>query len=64
MNDVTYVYIIRYGFYYEHDNIFGVYKSRYKAKKAIDKHTKEGHMFNYYNEASNGYITIFKSVLI
>ena len=57
------VLIVRYGFYYEHDNIFGVYTSKYKANKAIEKHTQEGYILNYYKESANGYIKIFKSVL-
>ena len=60
----TYVYIVRYGFYYEHDNIFGVYTSRYKAKKAIEKHTQnEDYILHYYKHSRNGYIDIFQSVL-
>ena len=30
------VYVLRYGFYHEHDTIFGVYSSHYYAKKAKD----------------------------
>lgn len=59
----TYVYIVRYGFIYENDNIFGVYTSRYKAKKAIEKHTKKDYLLRCYKESKNGYIEIFTSVL-
>lgn len=59
----TYVYIVRYGFNYERDNIFGVYTSRYKAKKAIEKHTQENYLLHYYKESRNGYIKILQSVL-
>ena len=63
MQKETYVYIIRYGFNYERDNIFGVYTSRYKAKKAIEKHTQKDYLLHYYKESKNGYIEIFQSVL-
>ena len=59
-----YVYIVRYGYNYEHDNIFGVYTSRYKAKKAINIHTQIGYLLYSYKESKNGYIEIFKSVLL
>lgn len=59
------VYILRYGYYYEHDNIFGVYTSRDKANKAIKKHTSsEDYLLYNYKESNNGYITILESVLI
>ena len=65
MSKKTKVYIIRYGYYYEHDNIFGVYTSRYKANKAIKKHTSgEDYLLYSYKESNNGYITILESVLI
>ena len=65
MSKETKVYIIRYGYYYEHDNIFGVYTSRYKANKAIKKHTSsEDYLLYNHNISSNGYITILESVLI
>lgn len=63
MTKETYVYIVRYGFNYERDNIFRVYTSRYKAKKAIEKHTQENYLLQYYKESRNGYIEIFQSVL-
>ena len=59
----TYVYIVRYGFKHERDNIFGVYASSYKAKKAIEKHTQKDYLLHYYKESRNGYIKIFTSVL-
>ena len=59
----TYVYIVRYGFNYERDNIFGVYTSIYKAKKAIENHTQKDYLLHYYKESRNGYIEIFTSVL-
>ena len=65
MNKEIKVYIIRYGYYYEHDNIFGVYASRYKANNAIKKHTSgEDCLLYNYKESSNGYIIILESVLI
>ena len=65
MNKEAKVYIIRYGYYYEHDNIFGVYTSRYKAIKAIKKHTSSEDCLLYeYEESNNGYIAILESVLI
>ncbi len=63
MQKETYVYIVRYGFNYERDNIFGVYTSIYKAKKAIEKHTQKDYLLNYYKESRNGYIEILQSVL-
>lgn len=59
----TYVFIVRYGFNYETDNIFGIYTSRYKAKKAIEKHTQKDYLLNYYKESRNGYIKILQCVL-
>ena len=59
----TYVFVVRYGFNYETDNIFGIYTSRYKAKKAIEKHTQKDYLLHYYKESRNGYIKILQSVL-
>lgn len=65
MSKKTKVYIIRYGYYCEHDNIFGVYTSRHKAIKAIKKHTSgEDYLLYNYKESNNGYIIIVASVLI
>ena len=59
----TYVFIVRFGFNYETDNIFGVYTSRYKAKKAIEKHTQENYLLHCYKHSRNGYIKILQCVL-
>ena len=59
----TYVFVVRYGFNYETDNIFGIYTSRYKAKKAIEKRTQEGCLLHYYKHSRNGYIEILQCVL-
>jgi hypothetical protein len=56
------VYIVRCGYNYEHDHIFGVFASKYKAKKAIkedlEKYKDEKSLLHFYNEALNGYINI------
>lgn len=50
----VFVYIVRYGYYYEHDNILGVYSTRYRAKKAIE--TSEE--LDFYKSSNNAYINI------
>ncbi len=59
MQKETYVFVVRYGFSYETDNIFGIYTSRYKAKKAIEKHTQKDYLLRYYKESRN----ILQSIL-
>jgi hypothetical protein len=59
------VYIVQYGFYYEHNQIWGVYTSRYKANKAIKKHTQsEDYLLFHYANSKNGYINILETVVI
>lgn len=56
------VYVVRCGYYYEHDHIFGIFTSKYKAKKAIkedlEKYKDEKSLLHFYSESKNGYINI------
>lgn len=56
------VYVVRCGYHYEHDHIFGIFTSRYKALKAIkkdlEKYENGKSLLHFYNESKNGYINI------
>ena len=56
------VYVVRCGYHYEHDHIFGIFTSKYKAKKAIkedlEKYKDEKSLLHFYNQSINGYINI------
>lgn len=54
----NYIYVVRYGYSYEHDNILGAYTSRYKAKKAIKKESLEGGKMYQEANSRNGYVYI------
>lgn len=52
------VWLIRYGYNYEHEHILGVFTSKYKAKKEVSKQILDGGELYDYANSRNGYIII------